>query len=225
MISGHRALLVGGALLLGALLFWVVGPQLRVALEPFGDAGTWRQWREWIRAFGVLAPLVSIALSVAQLVPLPIPAPTVPLANGWLFGIWGGTLVTWLGVVLNGVVGYLVARGPGRQLFLRFIDRRHLRRAEQALEDHGAVAVVVARLFPVLPFSAVSVAAGLLHMPWRAYLLATAIGVLPSAFALALIGWQLSRGALDWVQVAVAAAILGALALAAIPLARWFRSV
>ncbi|MDQ4078344.1 MAG: VTT domain-containing protein, partial [Chloroflexota bacterium] len=168
-------------------------------------------------------PLVSIGVSVAQIIPLPIPAPAIPLANGWLFGIWGGTLVTWVGVVLNGILGYLLARGPGRRLLMRFVSGRHLYRAEQALVQHGALAVIIARMFPVLPFSVISVAAGLLHMRWRDYLFATALGVLPSAFALALIGWQLSRGDLDWVQVGIGIGILAVLGLAAIPLTRWFR--
>ena len=60
-------------------------------------------------------------------------------------------------------------------------------------------------------------------MRWRDYLFATALGVLPSAFALALIGWQLSRGDLDWVQVGIGVGILAGLGLAAIPLTRWFR--
>lgn len=220
-----QRVVLGLALVLTILaLFWLALPQLEQALTPFLDADRWRTWREWIRGFGVLAPLVSIALSVAQIVPLPIPAPTLPLANGWLFGIWWGTLVSWCGVMLNALGGFLLARGPGRQLFLRLISARHLRRAEKALAEHGTMAVVVARMFPVLPFTAISVAAGLLHMPGRTFLLATALGILPSTFALSLIGWQLSRGALDWTQIFLAAGILGALGLLALPLASWYRS-
>jgi uncharacterized membrane protein YdjX (TVP38/TMEM64 family) len=145
------------------------------------------------------------------------------MVNGWLFGIWGGTLVTWVGVLLNAIIGYLLARGPGRNLLLRIISPRHLLRAERALEEHGAMAVLVSRMFPLLPFGVISAAAGLLAMRWRSYVVATAIGVLPSAFALALIGWQLSRGALDWGQVGVGVGILVVMALLAIPVARWFR--
>lgn len=219
--SVKRWLLAVGILVLTGFLAGLSVPQSQRVLEPFLDAAYWRTWREWMHGFGLLAPLVSIGLSVLQVIPLPIPPPMLPLANGWLFGIWGGTLVTWLGVMINGMVGYSLARGPGNRVLRRWVPAAQLARAEQALGHHGALAVVVARLIPVLPFSAVSVAAGLLGVRDRDYLLATALGILPSAFALALIGYQLSRGALDWRQVALAAAILGGLALAGVPTARW----
>lgn len=224
MSTTQRWLLALALLVVGGVALWVAVPQVQGTLEPFLEAETWREWREWLRSFGILAPLVSIGLSVAQIVPLPIPAPTLPMANGWLFGIGWGTLVTWTGVMLNSMLGYWLARGPGRRALQGLVPTRHLRRAERALEQHGAWAVLLARMIPVLPFSAISVAAGLLHMRWREYVLATAVGVLPSAFALALIGYQLSRGRLDWREVGLAVVILAGLALAAIPVSRWLRN-
>lgn len=193
-------------------------PQSQRALEPFLDAETWRTWRELIRGYGALAPLASIALSVIQIIPLPIPPPAIPLANGWLFGAIGGTLVSWTGVMINGLLGYLLARGPGRRLLLRLVTPAQLAQAESALDRYGASAVAIMRMIPIIPFSAISVAAGLLHMDLRAYVAANALGILPSAYAMALIGSQLSRGALDWAQVALAVSILAGLALAGIPL-------
>ncbi len=224
MVFWQRVVVGLALVLIVVTLLALAAPRLEHTLAPFLNAERWRTWREWIRSFGALAPVVSIGISAAQIVPLPIPGPTLPLVNGWLFGIWGGMLVSWCGVMLNALGGFLLARGPGRRLFLRLVSARQLRRAEKALEAHGAMAVVVARMFPVLPFSAISVAAGLLHMSGRRYLIATALGILPSTFALSLIGWQLSRGALEWAQIVLAAGILGALGLLALPLAAWYRS-
>ncbi|MCB9128220.1 MAG: TVP38/TMEM64 family protein [Ardenticatenales bacterium] len=208
------------AIPLGAALMWLLWPRLYAALAPFLDADSWREWRLWIRSFGLLAPLVSMVLSVVQIIPLPIPPPLLPLANGWLFGVAGGTLVTWVGVMGNAVVGYLLARGPGRNLTMRFVPARYMGRAEQMIEGYEGWSIFVARLIPVLPFSAISVAAGLLDVPLRHYLLATGAGVLPSAFALALLGWQLSRGAVAWTQIGAALLILGGLMAASVPLSR-----
>ena len=212
-------LLVGVAL---ALVGWLAWPQIYDYIAPFLRAESWREWRVWIRSFGVLAPVMSVALSVAQIVPLPIPPPALPLANGWLFGVLGGTIVTWIGVVLNAMLGYALARGPGRSLMTRLVPARHMRRAERVVSDHGGWSVFVARLVPILPFSAISVVAGLLHLPVREYAIATAAGVLPSSFALALIGWQLSRGTLAWSHIIIALLILGLLMAASVPLSRQF---
>lgn len=220
MSSAQRWLLALLALAGLALLLWYTIPQSQAYLAPFLAVETWQGWRQWIRSFGLLAPLVSMGISVAQLFPLPIPPPTIPLVNGWLFGIWGGALVTWSGVMINGVLGYQLAHGPGRALFGRLVSREQLARAEGILQRHGAAAVVVARIVPLLPFSAVSVAAGLLSMRWRDYLLANALGLLPNSFALALIGHQLSRGEVQWGWVFTGAGLLALAALAGIPLAR-----
>lgn len=217
MTTWQRWTLITGVIAGLGLVAWLNWAQLEARLAPFMDAGNWQQWRVWIRSFGPLAPIASILISVVQIIPLPIPAPTIPLANGWLFGVWGGTAITWIGVTINGFLGYALARGPGRRLFLRFVSGDQLERAERAITRHGAAAVLIARLIPILPFSAISVAAGLLDMRPREYVIATAIGVLPSAWALALIGYQLSKGDLDWFEVGLGVGVLVVLGIASIP--------
>jgi uncharacterized membrane protein YdjX (TVP38/TMEM64 family) len=207
-----------------AVAMYFAAPHAVGGFATYLDPDTWREWRAWIRGFGVLAPLVTISISVLQIVPLPVPPPTVPLVNGWLFGPAAGTLVTWIGIMLNALLGYKLASGPARDFIMRFLPGDKVDRAEELLEEHGSWAVLLLRMVPVLPFTAVSVGAGLFRLSFREYCLASALGILPSAFALSLIGYQLSRGALDWMQVGIAVGILVGLALVGIPLARWFSS-
>jgi uncharacterized membrane protein YdjX (TVP38/TMEM64 family) len=212
-MTTYRWLLALAVVIVGALiLFFMPFPQ--EALEPFLNSESWREWREWLRSFGMLAPLASLALSVAQILPLPIPAPLLPLANGWLFGIWGGTFITWLGIVLNGILRYWLARGPARYLFTRFMSTQQLAHAEALLSQHGLSALrrkrslTLAILIPAIPFSMVCIVAGLLNIRWHDFLLALMVGVMPSAFALALMGHQLSQGTIHWPQITLALIIL-----------------
>jgi uncharacterized membrane protein YdjX (TVP38/TMEM64 family) len=207
-----------------AVGLYFVAPEVVDNFEAYLDPDTWQDWRAWIRGFGVLAPLITISISVLQIIPLPIPPPTVPLVNGWLFGPAAGTLVTWIGVMLNSILGYKLASGPARDFIMRFLPDDKVDRAEELLEEHGAWAVLLLRMVPVLPFTAVSLGSGLFRLSFREYCLASAFGVLPSAFALSLIGYQLSRGALDWVQVGIAVAILIGLGLVGVPLTKRFSS-
>ena len=46
----------------------------------------------WIASFGAWAPLVGIALSAAQVIAAPVPGQVIGLANGYLFGVWWGTV-------------------------------------------------------------------------------------------------------------------------------------
>ena len=48
-------------------------------------------------------------------------------------------------------------------------------------------------------------------MRWHDFLLALMLGVMPSAFALALMGHQLNQGTINWPQITLALLILSAL--------------
>lgn len=209
-MTTYRWLLALASFLVGVLALFLM-PLPQEALEPFLNPESWREWREWLRSFGMLAPLASLALSVAQILPLPIPAPLLPLANGWLFGIWGGTFITWLGIVLNGILRYWLARGPARYLLARFMSTKQLTHAEALLSQHGLSGVTLAILIPAIPFSIVCIVAGLLNMRWYDFLLALMLGVMPSAFALALMGHQLNQGTINWAQITLALIILSTL--------------
>lgn len=55
-----------------------------------------------LRGFGLWTPLVSILLMVLQSVLSPLPGSLVAAANGALYGIWWGTLLSWIGGMAGG---------------------------------------------------------------------------------------------------------------------------
>ncbi len=61
-------------------------------------------------------------------------------------------------------------------------------RLDRWVERRGVWAVLVARLVPVLPFTAVNYASGLTAIGFWPYLLATAVGILPGTVAYVAIG-------------------------------------
>ena len=81
------------------------------------------------------------------------------------------------------------------------------------------LAVLTARVMPVVPFVAVSYAAGLLGVRLAAYTVGTAIGVLPGSVAYVAIGssaavWRAWTPSVGWPTVAVVVLVLvGGLAL------------
>jgi uncharacterized membrane protein YdjX (TVP38/TMEM64 family) len=90
-------------------------------------------------------------------------------------------------------------------------------RLERALDRRGVLAVLTARVMPVVPFVAVSYAAGLAGIRLGAYVVGTVLGVLPGSVAYVTIGasattltvWTPSA----WSTVVVLLVLLGGLAL------------
>lgn len=107
-----------------------------------------------------------------------------------------------VGYVVGALVGWAVGRRGGRALLERRGRWLHLgparvARAERWFDKHGAKAVLLGRLTPVVR-SFISIPAGVLGAPLTAYVLLTAIGSAIWCFAFAGAGWALGD---QWDQV------------------------
>ena len=121
----------------------------------------------------------AMALVVALVLLAPVPRSAVSVLVGLVAGFWTGVAVAFAGGLLAAVVAFGLSRGLGRSAVLRLAGRR-LARADGLVSDRGFLAVLTGRLLPVLPFVAVSYGAGLTGVRFVPYLLATAIGLVPS---------------------------------------------
>lgn len=167
------AVLVAGVAALAVALHlsgWAGPERLRAAVESAGWAGA-----------------VVFVVGYALIVLAPTPASLLTILAGALFGIWWGTLLAWAGALLGAVGGFALGRRLGRPVVDRLLGGR-LQQADRVLGDHGLVAVLLVRLVPVLPFTPLNYAAGLLRVRPGDYLLGTALGIVPGALAYAAVG-------------------------------------
>jgi membrane protein DedA with SNARE-associated domain len=105
------------------------------------------------------------------------------------------------GAMLGNIVWYLAARALGLDRLHPIIDRwgrwltitwPEVKRADQWFRDHGMAFVLLGRLVPTVR-SLVSVPAGLLHMQFRRFLLASIIGTAGWTAILAAAGFKLGE--------------------------------
>jgi uncharacterized membrane protein YdjX (TVP38/TMEM64 family) len=184
-----------------------------------GDAGA---LREAVLAAGAWAPVVSIALMVLQAVVAPLPSSPVTYANGLVFGVWWGSLISWSGALLAAAICFGLGRRLGRPVVERIVSRPALAAADAFLARFGTRAVLLGRLLPVVSFDVVSYAAGATRIPLPGFLVATAIGMIPGTILYSALG-DLGGGsgrALLWTLAALTA--LGVLVGTLAPrLGRW----
>jgi uncharacterized membrane protein YdjX (TVP38/TMEM64 family) len=137
---------------------------------------------DYLRSYGVWAPLASLGLMVVQAVAAPVPAVLVAFANGLTFGVvWGG-LLTVVGQTLAAVVCFWIARALGRGPVEALAGRFGLEAVDGWFTRWGGRGVLLLRLVPGISFDVISFAAGLTGIGFRPFLLATAVGVAPQAF-------------------------------------------
>jgi phosphatidylserine/phosphatidylglycerophosphate/cardiolipin synthase-like enzyme/uncharacterized membrane protein YdjX (TVP38/TMEM64 family) len=88
-----------------------------------------------------------------------------------------------LGVLASAALTYGVGRLAGR-LRAGWLDGPRTARLRAQLHRRGTLAIVAARLLPVGNFSLINMTAGALGIPFGAYMLGNALGVLPGVLAL-----------------------------------------
>jgi membrane protein DedA with SNARE-associated domain len=139
---------------------------------------------EFIESYGLLMLFAVIAVQAAGIPGPPgktaLVAAAILAAQGKL-DIVSVLVVAALAGIAGGYAGYAAGRFGGRRLVLRPSLARPLAAAEGFFALHGPKAVFLARFFPGLKVVAAP-AAGIVHMPWRAFAFWHAAGAI--AFSL-----------------------------------------
>jgi uncharacterized membrane protein YdjX (TVP38/TMEM64 family) len=189
-------------LLIAIYIAWLVaearGVGLAAALSSVGPL------EEIIASWGSWGPAASIALMIAHSF-IPFPAELLAIANGMLFGITLGTLLTWTGAMLGALSAFALARWFGQELVRPLLGERRWHRMQGWIARGGASGLIVARLIPVISFNLINYAAGLAGVGWWTFTWTTALGILPITFASVLVGSHMVEApAWAWGLLAVA---------------------
>jgi uncharacterized membrane protein YdjX (TVP38/TMEM64 family) len=155
-------------------------------------SGQFAQFQQHLLSLGHWAPVVSIALLVADALFLPLPATIILVANGLVFGLWTGALVSFSGSLLGGIVAYAIGRYFGRDLLERFLSAGRLAATDRIMTKYGGWALVLERWFPGVPGDPMSYAAGITRMPFIKYLLLTTVGLVPANIVAAYVGVEIA---------------------------------
>lgn len=168
-------LLIALAALTWKLSTWLTPQQLQQALQ---QTGGW-------------APVLYIGLFIL----LPtffFPVAVLALAGGLLFGLWWGSVYTFIGAVLNCALMFLLARYVGRSQVQRLVEQKlspqWQRRLQIADGKEGFLLLIILRLIPAVPYNLINYTFGLTGISFSSYLLASAIGIIPGTFAFINIG-------------------------------------
>jgi uncharacterized membrane protein YdjX (TVP38/TMEM64 family) len=160
---------------------------------------TLRARREHFEAFVEAHFLAALAIFfIVYLLAIVIMVPgavVLSLSGGFLFGTLLGASATWLAATLGATIVFLAARtafGP----IMQARAGSWLQKLEAGFKDNAFNYLLTLRLFPGAPFVAVNLAAAYFGVRLRDFVLASLIGIIPSALVFASVGAGL-RAALD----------------------------
>lgn len=168
--------------------------------------------RSAIEEPGVWAPVGFAAAYIVATVVF-LPKNVLSIAAGLIFGLPAGALLVWASAMVGAGMAFWIGRLLGRDGVARLAGH-HLRRLDRLVQRHGVAAVLVVRLIPVIPFTVVNYGSALTAVRFPAYLLATALGIVPGTITHVAVGAYGTRPT-SW-QFLLAAGVLMALSVAGV---------
>jgi uncharacterized membrane protein YdjX (TVP38/TMEM64 family) len=178
--------------------------------EPLMEAWSWlrgvdvAQLRATIQGLGPWAPLASMGLMVIHAF-VPFPLELLAVANGLVFGTWGGIAITWSSMVVSSWVGYAAARFAG-PLVYRLAPGNRLARVQVWAKRRSDWELVAVRFIPIISFSLLNLAMGVLRISFWRFTWTTALGIIPIVVVSVVSGHLLTFG--PWAWVALTASLL-----------------
>lgn len=180
MKNKHLWLLLKGLvylLSLGALIYFLYNSPYNPHPKTAEDI------RSWVSGFGILAPLVYIAVYTVRPLLL-FPTLILNLSAGVLFGPWLGIVFLLCGGIGCACFCYCLGRfGGGKWLLDNFGGAWGERLKSYLLETGSFQRLLWLRTVPIFPYDPVSIISGSVMLPVKTYVSATLLGMLPGAIA------------------------------------------
>lgn len=150
------------------------------------------QLSDYLRSFGAFSILLGAAIVFLQVIVPFVPFVLVAGANVLVFGLYWGFLLNYSMAVLGALCAFMFARYFGHGHVERFLARYPAVKAfNRRMESHGFFYVLMGRMIPVIPSTAISFGAGVTKVKVRDFFLGTVIGKLPIVLLESYIGHDL----------------------------------
>lgn len=162
-------------------------------------------------AYGIIASLsISILIAIAGI----IPSILVTGANVIVFGPINGFIISWVGEVIGALVSFYLYRLGFKKRFERLGGKyTMLDRIVSAKGFEITVLLFQARLLPFIPSGFVTLAGAISNINILHFLVATALGKLPSIALEALVSFDVININTNWIRLAITSFALGSMFL------------
>ena len=181
-------------------------------------SGNVENLRATLISYGPWAVVISVGLMVGQAIIAPLPANVVTITNSLVFGPVWGSVLSWFSTVLGACLCFLLSKTFGKP-FAEKIVGDSIHGAEDFFKKYGLHAMFLVRIMPFVPFDAISYGAPLVGVPFSRFLLATAVGIIPSILLYSYVG-RFIAGIYWWVLIAMLCASLIGVVIAGLALRR-----
>jgi uncharacterized membrane protein YdjX (TVP38/TMEM64 family) len=145
---------------------------------------TLAQWTDQHYMLTVLGFMAVYILAVAFSFP---GATILTLAGGFLFGVTLGTVYVVVAATTGAAIIFIAVKTSLGKMFAKK-STKWLKKLEQGFADDAFNYLLVLRFVPIFPFWVINIAAGLLGVRLRTFVLATFMGIIPGSLVYVAVG-------------------------------------
>ncbi len=174
-----------------ALIAVALGLFFAFGLNRYFTLETLRENRDALRMWVDASPGLAIGLFVlayAAAVAISFPGASIlTVFGGFLFGLWPGVPAVVIAATIGATIIFLAAK-TALGGFLSNRAGGFVKNMEDGFRENELNYMFILRLIPVFPFWAINIAAGLLGVSLRNFLIGTFFGIIPGSFVYTSIG-------------------------------------
>lgn len=155
-------------LIFSLLIIGILVLAIFLLLKHFGLTDLTReQIQAYIQSKGVIAPLIFILISFAQVTLIPIPGTITILAGIYLFGAWESFIYSYIGTLLGALVSFALGRLIGKP-YVNWVTggKEKTEQLMKKLDGRENVFLFFAFLLPLFPDDILCAVAGALPVKW-----------------------------------------------------------
>jgi uncharacterized membrane protein YdjX (TVP38/TMEM64 family) len=167
--------------------------------------------KQVLREWGVLAPVVFIALQALQVIIAPIPGEATGFLGGYLFGEAIGLIYSTIGLTVGSLAAFGVGRWFGAHYVQRVVSPEVWNKLGFVIEAEGAILCFIIYLIPGLPKDIVCYLFGISPMPFWVFAVASTLGRIPGTWVLSAQGAHTASG--NYLEVILLTAVVVAVAV------------
>lgn len=203
-----RLLILGLLILVLFSIHWL-DPTFYPTVYQLSQNGNFEETIAYLKSFGVYAAFMSFFIDVVINIVGFLPSIFISTANGLIFGLFWGVVISWLAETVGVIISFYMMRTLFRGVAKNIIQKSKTLSRLDAHESWQAMAT--ARAIPYMPNGLVTAVAALSSMTFKDYAMGCLVGKLPSTALEVILGHDvlnLEQNSLRLTVIIVAVAVI-----------------
>jgi uncharacterized membrane protein YdjX (TVP38/TMEM64 family) len=181
-----------GAIILTCLVIHLLQPDFFYQIYKLSTEGNLENIIVFLKSYGIYAIIVSLLIDIFINALGFLPSIFISTANGLLFGLPIGILVSWIAETIGVIISFIIMRYFLKESAEKLIENnKFLNNINNKSDENGFKFMLIARMLPYFPSGILTAIGAVSKISFRDYVIANLIGKFPSTALEVILGHDL----------------------------------